>query len=304
MYVLSVLEGCADQNCAALLGVSVVNFVTREPAHCNILPTSRAEWLLATIAPLMISPMRQRVNSVYPEESMTTNRMSEEFESTFVPTVQRSDSPREFEEDSFGDPKGYTDEQLVAAAQKGVARALGELLMRHRKFLFKTLRRMTDSIEEAEDIVQEAMIRACLGIGRFRREARFSTWLFVIATNCLRSERRRSRPTQWIYLDDTEIGSYHPFDLQDSRPTPEQECAGREFVERAHREIQRLPELYRSALQAQGVKERASADNARDLGITRATFNTRLRKGRAQLAQAMGRNLRGRVGSRRARREI
>jgi RNA polymerase sigma-70 factor (ECF subfamily) len=236
---------------------------------------------------------------------MTTNRMSEEFESTFVPTVQR-DYPREFEEDSFDDPKGYTDEQLVAAAQKGVARALGELLMRHRKFLFKTLRRMTDTIEEAEDIVQEAMIRACAGIGGFRRAARFSTWLFVIATNCLRSERRRSRPTQWIYLDDTEIGSYQylPFDLQDSRPTPEQECAGREFLERAHREMQRLPELYRSALQAQGVSERASADTARDLGITRATFNTRLRKGRIQLAQAMGRNLRGRVGGGRARREI
>ena len=245
----------------------------------------------------------QRVNPVYPEESMTTNRMSEEFESTFVPTVQRSDSPREFEEDSFGDPKGYTDEQLVAAAQKGVARALGELLMRHRKFLFKTLRRMTDSIEEAEDIVQEAMIRACAGIGRFRREARFSTWFFVIATNCLRSERRRSRPTQWIYLDDTAIGSHQDY-LQDSRPTPEQECAGREFLERAHREMQRLPELYRSALQAQGVNERASADTARDLGITRATFNTRLRKGRERLAQAIGRNRVGRVGSRRTRREI
>jgi RNA polymerase sigma factor (sigma-70 family) len=236
---------------------------------------------------------------------MTTNRMSEEFESTFVPTVQR-DSPREFEEDSLGDPKRYTDEQLVAAAQKGIARALGELLMRHRRFLFKTVRRMTDTIEEAEDIVQEAMIRACAGIGRFRREARFSTWLVVIASNCLRSERRKSRPTQWIYLDDTEIGSYqyHPFDLQDSRPTPEQECAGREFLERAHREMQRLPRLYRSALQAQGVNERASADTARDLGITRATFNTRLRKGRAQLAQAIGRNRVGRVGSRRARREI
>jgi RNA polymerase sigma-70 factor (ECF subfamily) len=150
------------------------------------------------------------------------------------------------------------------------------------------------------------MIRACAAIGRFRREARFSTWLIVIATNCLRSERRKSRPTQWIYLDDTEIGSYqnHPFELQDSRPSPEQECAGREFLVRARREIQRLPRSYRSALQAQGINERASADTARDLGITRATFNTRLRKGRAELAQAIGRNRVGRVGSRRARREI
>jgi RNA polymerase sigma-70 factor (ECF subfamily) len=236
---------------------------------------------------------------------MTTNRMSEEFEPTFVPTVQR-DSLRDFEEDSLGDPKRYTDEELLAAAQKGVPRALGELLMRHRSLLFKTVRRMTDTIEEAEDIVQDAMLRACVAIGRFRREARFSTWLIVIATNCLRSERRKLRPAQWIYLDDTEIGSHqnHPFELHDSRPTPEEECAGREFLVRSHREIQRLPRSYGSALQALGVNERASADTARDLGITRATFNTRLRKGRAQLPQAMGRNLRGRVGSRRARREI
>ena len=233
---------------------------------------------------------------------MTTTRMSEEFEPTFVPPAQR-DSPREFDEDCIGDPKRYTDEQLVAAAQKGVARALGELLMRHRRFLFKMVRRMTDTIEEAEDIVQEAMIRACTGIGRFRREARFSTWLVVIATNCLRSERRRSRPTQWIYLDDTAIGSHQDY-LQDSRPTPEQECAGREFLVRAHREIQRLPRSYRSALQALGVDERASADTARDLGITSATFNTRLRKGRARLALALGRTRVGRTVSHRARREI
>ena len=236
---------------------------------------------------------------------MTTNRMSEEFEPTFVPTVQR-DSPRDFEQDSLGDPKRYTDEELLAAAQKGVPRALGELLMRHRSLLFKTVRRMTDTIEEAEDIVQDAMIRACAAIGRFRREARFSTWLIVIATNCLRSERRKSRPTQWLYLDDTEIGSHqnHPFELRDSRPTPEEECAGREFLVRAHREIQRLPRSYRSALQAVGVDERASADTARDLGITSATFNTRLRKGRAQLAQALGRSRVGRMGSVGSRREI
>src|SRR5579863_1298242 len=92
------------------------------------------------------SPGRQRANSVYSEGSMTTNRMSEEFEPTFVPTVQR-DSPRDFEQDSLGDPKRYTDEELLAAAQKGVSRALGELLVRHRSLLFKTVRRMTDTNE-------------------------------------------------------------------------------------------------------------------------------------------------------------
>jgi len=236
---------------------------------------------------------------------MTTNRMSEEFEPTFVPTVQRN-SPRDFEEDSLGDPKRYTDEELLAATQKGVPRALGELLMRRRSLLFKTVRRMTDTIEEAEDIVQDAMIRVCAAIGRFRREARFSTWLIVIATNCLRSERRKSRPTQWLYLDDTEIGSHqsHPIELQDSRPTPEEECAGREFLVRAHREIQRLPRSYRSALQARGVDERATADTVRDLGISAAAFNTRLRKGRARLALALGRARVGRTGSRVARKEI
>jgi len=236
---------------------------------------------------------------------MTTNRMSEEFESTLVPAAQR-ESPWRFEEDSLGDPKHFSNEQLVVAAQKGIPRALGELLMRHRSFLFKTVRRMTNSIEDAEDIVQDAMIRACAGIGRFRREARFSTWLIVIATNCLRSERRKSRPAQWIYLDDTEIGpcQNHPFDLQDSRPTPEQECAGREALERAHRELQRLPRSYRSVLQERGVNERSTADTARDLGITPATFNTRLRKGRAQLARALERPWGGRMGSRGSRREV
>jgi hypothetical protein len=77
----------------------------------------------------------------------------------------------------------FTDDELVIAAQNGTSAAAGELLSRHRPFLYKKIRRLTASTEEAEDAVQEALLRAYVNIGRFRRESKFSSWLIAIGIN-------------------------------------------------------------------------------------------------------------------------
>jgi RNA polymerase sigma factor (sigma-70 family) len=195
-----------------------------------------------------------------------------------------------FAEGGLSDPRDYTDEALVIAAQNGAPSALGELLTRHRKLLYRTVRRATATVEEAEDVVQDAMLRACASIGKFRREARFSTWLVRIAANSLLSARRKSRPTQWIYLDDDEALTHqrYSYNLHDLRPTPEQECIGRKLSERVQLEIQKLPPSYRSVLQTRFLDEISIADTSRELGITIAALKSRLRRGRSQLSQALG----------------
>ncbi len=257
-------------------------------AQYSKLPYPRKEQPRAMFTSMTNCLAMERSNLKHAEDSLTTIWISKECESTFASTV-KPESSWEFGEDNLSDPRHYSDDELIIAAHKGASRALGELLTRHRSFLFRMVRRMTATIEEAEDVVQDAMLRACVNIGKFRRESRFSTSLIVIATNSLLSARKKSHPTQWIYLDDTETASYHSNDLRDLRPTAEQECAGREFLESALREIQKLPRPYRSVLQARALHEPSVANTARDLGITKAMFNTRLRRGRAQLSQALGR---------------
>jgi len=69
--------------------------------------------------------------------------------------------PAVFGADDPNKPRRYTDDELVVAAQNGFSAALGLLLMRHRGILYGTVRRMTATAEEAEDVVQDAMLRAC-----------------------------------------------------------------------------------------------------------------------------------------------
>jgi Sigma-70 region 2 len=87
-----------------------------------------------------------------------------------------------------------TDEMLVLAAQEGASSAFGELYQRHRKLIYLTVRRISQNTEEAEDLVQETMIRAFINIQRFRAEAQFSSWLVRIALNAALSRKKISEP--------------------------------------------------------------------------------------------------------------
>jgi RNA polymerase sigma-70 factor (ECF subfamily) len=208
-----------------------------------------------------------------------------------VDLTAESGSPAVFGSDDPNNPRHYTDDELVVAAQNGFSVALGLLLMRHRNSLYGTVRRMTATAEEAEDVVQDAMLRACVSIGTFRREARCSTWLIAIAKNSLFSLRRRSSSTQRIYLDDAETPSHQSclYDLRDQSPTPEQECIGRELLARAQRDMQKLHRSYRSVLETRDIDQDSIKNCASELGITIATFKSRLSRARSRLSLALGR---------------
>jgi DNA-directed RNA polymerase specialized sigma24 family protein len=106
-----------------------------------------------------------------------------------------------------GPPHRWTEEELVAAAQNGDSSALEELLQQHRALLHGTVRRLMASADETDDVVQDAMLRAFMNIGRFRKEARFSSWLIAIGINSALSCRRRSNRVQLISLDEREATS-------------------------------------------------------------------------------------------------
>ena len=81
------------------------------------------------------------------------------------------------------DAKIMPDEDLVRAVQFGSSVAFGELFERHRKLVYLTIRRIVETTEEAEDLLQDTMVRALTSIGSFRVETRFSSWLVRIAVN-------------------------------------------------------------------------------------------------------------------------
>jgi RNA polymerase sigma-70 factor, ECF subfamily len=194
--------------------------------------------------------------------------------------------------DDVNNPQNCTDDELVGAAQQGVSCAFDELLTRYRKQLYVTVQRLTASADEADDVVQDATFRAFVNIGRFRKEARFSTWLIAIGVNAALGSRRKGSRVHWIYLDQTDDTSRkaQTWELRDAHPNPEQECIDREFLELVQREMQKLPRPFRCFLQTRNLDEISMRNAAGDLGITLSAFKGRLWRARSMLLKGLKRN--------------
>src|SRR3982751_727962 len=88
------------------------------------------------------------------------------------------------------------DELLVAAARRGDRDAFGRLVDRHRPRALALARRLLGDAAEAEDVVQEAVLRAYLALRDLREPSRFGAWLCGIALNLARIRRRGARRLQ------------------------------------------------------------------------------------------------------------
>jgi RNA polymerase sigma-70 factor (ECF subfamily) len=90
-----------------------------------------------------------------------------------------------------------SDGAIVTRAREGDCDAFRVLVERHSRSVFRLAFRMTGNQQDAEDVVQESMLRAYKQLARFDRRASFGTWLYRIATNCsldlVRSRQRRSQ---------------------------------------------------------------------------------------------------------------
>jgi RNA polymerase sigma-70 factor, ECF subfamily len=127
----------------------------------------------------------------------------------------------------------------------------------------------------AEEMAQEAFLRAFRGLGQWRREAAFSTWLFALATNLYRSEIRRMIPDRVVPLDEVA-------EPQDARAFD----GGLEDEDRdraVRRAVYTLPAKYRDALLLFYFHEMDVPAAARSLGLPEGTFKARLFRGRELL---------------------
>jgi RNA polymerase sigma-70 factor, ECF subfamily len=100
-------------------------------------------------------------------------------------------------------PVAADDAALIAAWQAGDEQAAAELVRRHARALARFLAAAGAAEADIDDLVQEAFVRAFRGVGRFRGECRFRTWLLTIGGNALKDAGRRAARVRVIELDDT-----------------------------------------------------------------------------------------------------
>jgi len=172
-------------------------------------------------------------------------------------------------------PTGLTDEEIVDRIRRGET-ALFELLMRrYNQRLYRVTRAIVRDEAEAEDVTQDAYVRAFEHLDQFAGRARFSTWLTRIAVHEAFARLRR-RGRQIDIEDDMTT-------LPSAAAGPEQRAADRELGQAIKNAIDALPETYGSVFMLREVEGLSTAETATCLEIPEETVKTRLHRARALL---------------------
>jgi RNA polymerase sigma-70 factor (ECF subfamily) len=176
------------------------------------------------------------------------------------------------------------DSDLVERWQQGDLRAFELLVRRHERRVYRLLWRMLGSREEAEDAAQEAFLSLYRHGHRFRREARFSTFIYRVAVNAALNRRRslgRARAHRNLFAQRLEAGEGLP-----SRPRdPESAVGGAEIQVRVQHALLALPVDLRMAVVLFDIEGQSYRDIADVLGIPEGTVKSRIHRARNALRE-------------------
>jgi len=184
------------------------------------------------------------------------------------------------------------DEEVVARVLAGET-ALFEILMRrYNQRLYRISRVILRDDGEAEDVMQDAYVRAYEHLNQFAGRAAFSTWLTRIAIHeALARKRRRGRMEELDALPNGDAMSI----LKSSAPNPEAGTAASEARALLEQAIDQLPEAYRTVVMLREVEEMSVAETAESMGVSDAVVKTRLHRAHAMLRKELYARAKGRA---------
>jgi RNA polymerase sigma-70 factor, ECF subfamily len=174
------------------------------------------------------------------------------------------------------------DRGLVDAARAGSREAFDALVLRYQGQVLNLIRAMTSSDDDAEDLAQDAFVRAWRNIGSFRADSAFRTWLFGIAINVVRTHRgKRSRLRQlfWSPSRETDVTA-DPLERASIDDGVEAPLAMREVIDRA---LATLPEEMREAVVLRDVEGLDYREIAEALSVPIGTVESRIFRARQRL---------------------
>jgi RNA polymerase sigma-70 factor (ECF subfamily) len=184
---------------------------------------------------------------------------------------------------------GLGDEELVGRARARDEAAVRALTRKYNRRLFRIARSILRNDAEAEDVVQEAYVRAFTGLDLFRGDAGFGTWLTRIAMNEALGRLRRRRPTvDWeAYGNNRMQAEIINFPVSALVSDPERSMAQGEIRAVLERAIDELPDSFRAVFVARLVEGMSVEETADLFGLRPETVKTRLHRARVLLRHAL-----------------
>ena len=191
------------------------------------------------------------------------------------------------------------DAELVDRAANGDELAFEAIMRRHNRLLFRTARSIVKNDAEAEDVLQEAYLRAWRALATFRADAKLSTWLVRIVINeALGRLRRRSAQVIPLEPGMESIDSHtqDSVDQGDPDTEPDRFTMRSEVRKLIEARIDRLPEAFRTVFMLRAVEELSIEEVVAALGIPETTVRTRFFRARALLREGLSRDIDVAVG--------
>jgi RNA polymerase sigma-70 factor (ECF subfamily) len=181
--------------------------------------------------------------------------------------------------------EGWTDAEVIARV-KGGETALYEILMRrYNQRLFRAARAILKDDAEAEDVMQEAYVKAFQNLHQFEGRAPFSAWLLRIAVNEALG-RRRGRERTMPLEEESENGEFS-MSIVETSPDPEQNASRAELGYLLERAVLALPEAYRVVVMLRDVEEMSTAETAAALELSEENVKIRLHRGHAMMREML-----------------
>jgi RNA polymerase sigma-70 factor, ECF subfamily len=175
------------------------------------------------------------------------------------------------------------DQEAILACRRGEREAFDRLVERYQRDVYRLCYRFVNNHEDANDLAQEAFIKAYRALDRFRGDSAFSTWLYRIAVNtCLNFRSARKPRAEEL-----------PEALEDARPRADEGVLSDERSKRVRAAIQKLPEKQRATLILKTYHELSHEEVAGVLGSTVGTVKANLFHGLLNLKKILAGEGRG-----------
>ncbi|ATP42162.1 RNA polymerase sigma factor SigW [Solibacillus sp. R5-41] len=171
---------------------------------------------------------------------------------------------------------------------KGDQNAYADIVNLYQHKLYQVCYRMLGNKQEAEDIAQEAFIRAYINLHSYDQNRKFSTWLYRIATNLCIDRIRKKKPDYYL---DAEVAGTEGLNMYSQiavdEQLPEEAVEQMELQDRIQYEISRLPDKYRSVIVLKYIEELSLLEISEILDMPLGTVKTRIHRGREALRKQL-----------------
>jgi RNA polymerase sigma-70 factor, ECF subfamily len=193
------------------------------------------------------------------------------------------------------------EEMLIQRVRDGERNLFYELIRPYERRVYAAAFAILRNEADAEDVAQEAVLKAFKYIGQFRAESRFSTWLIQITVNEARMRKRKAHAHIMEPIDirqggsqnDREDGNYVPRDFADWREIPSETLERKEVRQKLAEALAELGQIYREVFVLRDMQHLSIEETASALGISVASVKTRLLRARLMLRDLLAPGLGG-----------